>query len=164
VKRILLGVSVSAASLAFVMTTLPGAVVTASDVLSIPLDNCVRCKDNQWCPEETHDAWDTDPLIEWYARAGGAHLGEQCMAGDCDRRHGPCTLPEDHNESQELFRQAILSNDHQRIAELLTLYQNESVLNAERGAIQVYGCRKTIIAAHFPVGPELMDALVDRTK
>lgn len=134
------------------------------------MDECeLHCWEGP-CDSGEHDAFDSLLQEEWDAiRNGGAHLSSPlCRTGSCDTKHGPLPcepvvdLPQGQVDLLETLRVAIRDGDPQTVAEIVKYAPDRAILNLERSAVQVTGCRGGMVA-HMPLADRFL-ALVEQAR
>lgn len=151
-KRIFLSMMIcTAAAIALTITRTDAS----ATVVALPLpDGCVWCHGD--CETGMHNAGDGGmSLPEEWTRNGGAHLDGSCFSGTCSTKHGPSPCDEGggtvipEGASASLLK-SLRTRDANSFRQLAAAYPNNVRINGDRSAIQILGCKQSIVA-HFPI-------------
>lgn len=137
-----------------------GATVVTAPATS----DCVWCHED--CPVGQHTAGNSGMSLpsEW-TRNGGAHTGGDCFSGTCDTKHGPTPCDEGGGTvipegASDALLASLSDRDVDAFKRIGASFPNSIIVNADRAAVQIIGCRGAVVA-HLPVDPTFIRELMD---
>lgn len=162
----LLSVGAMLVLMAIAVPSMDGGTIESGndDLATFTLPSGEECTDCVF-PDEGCGGTTDRHTYGWDSGAGGDWLDDEgwhdCYVGSCEGHfHGRCSPVVWDLETMERLYAAVEILEGDQLTALLRRNSDHLVFNEDRQAIQVNGCNEQI-AAHLPLRPLQLDALLD---